>query len=146
MCLSLHLTPSTCPILPYDNSPFNSSHLLQVSSYPLTNVLNYFKCFMGGIQVKSCYLLCQSHVISKLDYITYYINHMWLIYNIQKIWLLISRFTKQFPSNDFYKHFICFKLLITLYLLLCLSYFKLIYNCVSNKCSLYLYCFIKLMP
>ena len=54
------------------------------------------------------------------------------------IWLLISRFTKQFPSNDFYKHFICFKLFITLYILLCISHFKLIYNCVSNKCFLIL--------
>ena len=102
--------------------------------------------FYGGDTSRIMLVLYQSHAINKLNYASYYINHMWLIYNIQKIWLLISRFTKQFPSNDFYKHFICFKLLITLYFLLCISYFKLIYNCVSNKCSLYLNCFIKLMP
>ena len=54
------------------------------------------------------------------------------------IWLLISRFTKQFPSNNFYKHFICFKLIITLCILLCTFPFKLIYNYVSNKCFLIL--------
>ena len=74
----------------------------------------------------------------KLNYYSYYINHMWLIYNIQTIWLHISRFTKQFPSNDFYKHFICFKLLVILYILLFVLHFKLIYNCVSNKCFLIL--------
>ena len=87
--------------------------------------------FYGGIQVESCYLLYQSHVINKQ-----HSNDL----------LLISRFTKQFPSNDFYKHFICFKLLITLYILLCISHFKLIYNCVSNKCFFILNRFIKPMP
>ena len=73
----------------------------------------------GGIQLQSCYLLYQSHVINKQ-----HSNDL----------LLISRFTKQFPSNDFHKHFICLKLLIKLYILLCMFHFKLIYNCVSNKC------------
>ena len=113
MCSRLHLTPSgpTSSVHPY--------HPQQVSSYPLINVLTIFKCFMGGIQVESCYLLYQSHVINKQ-----HSNDL----------LLISRFTKQFPSNDFHKHFICLKLLIKLYILLCMFHFKLIYNCVSNKC------------
>lgn len=75
--------------------------------------------FYGGIQVESRYLLYQSHVINK-----HHSNDL----------LLISRFTKQFPSNDFHKHFICLKLLIKLYILLFMFHFKLIYNCVSNKC------------
>ena len=48
----------------------------------------------GGIQVESCYLLYQSHVINKQ-----HLNDL----------PLISRFTKQFSSNDVHKHFICFK-------------------------------------
>ena len=88
VCSRLHLTPSnpTSSVHPY--------HPQQVSSYPLINVLTVFKCFMGGIQVESCQLLYQSLVINK--------QHL-------NDWLLISRFTKQFPSKVFHKHFMCFK-------------------------------------
>ena len=77
----------------------------------------------GGIQVELCQLIYLSHVIN--------MQH-------SDDLLHVSRFTKQFPSNDFYKHFICFKLLITLLILLCILHFKLIYNCVSNNCFLIL--------
>ena len=107
------MTPSshTSSVHPY--------HPQQVSSYPLINVLTIFKCFMGVIQVESCYLLYQSHVINKQ-----HSNDL----------LLISRFTKQFPSNDFHKQFICLKLLIKLFFIHGVFHFKPIYNCVSNKC------------
>ena len=87
--------------------------------------------FYGGIQVELCLLLYQSHVINK--------QH-------SNDWLLISRFTKQFPSNDFYKHFICFKLLITLYIFSVHYLSNLFITVFQTNVSLYSNCFIKLMP